>query len=154
MDFGLLEEQVRALIGDESDALANAANFAALVYQEITDLSWAGFYYARPSGELTLGPFQGKPACTRLPAGGGVCGRALAMGKTIAVDDVAADGEHIVCDPAARSELVVPLFWEGAAYGVFDLDSAAPARFSPQDSEGIERLVRVFTGLVPPPLRR
>lgn len=150
MDYALLDAQLRELLAGESDALANAANFAALVFHEVPDVSWAGFYYAAPPGELVLGPFQGRPACTRLPAGRGVCGRAFQARETLVVDDVGAFQDHIVCDPSARSEIVVPVLWAGSPYGVFDVDSASPARFKPLDRIGIERLVHTFMELVPP----
>jgi L-methionine (R)-S-oxide reductase len=152
-DYDLLERQVRELVADEPSHLANAANFAALLFCEIPNLSWAGFYYSDGRGDLVLGPFGGRPACTRLPKGRGVCGAAYISGKTLVVDDVTTFADHIVCDAAARSELVVPLTAGGATYGVFDLDSAQPARFGVADREGIERLVRTFSALVAPPPR-
>ena len=134
------------MIGDETDHLANAANFAAFVFHEIPDVSWAGFYYTDESGDLVLGPFQGKPACSRLPNGRGVCGAAFAQRRTLVVDDVAAFADHIACDAGARSEIVVPLLVDNSAYGVFDVDSTRLARFSKDDERGIERLVRAFLG--------
>lgn len=153
MDYELLEAQLRELLSSESSHLANAANFAAFIYHEIPDVSWAGFYYADETGELVLGPFQGRPACTRLPKGRGVCGVAFAQGETLVVDDVNAFPDHITCDAAARSELVVPLA-ASKPYGVFDVDSARLARFSAEDRDGIERLVQVFIHSVAPPPRQ
>jgi GAF domain-containing protein len=154
MDYALLEQQVRELLRGEPDHLANAANFAAFLYQEIPDLNWAGFYYADPSGELVLGPFQGRPACARLPGGRGVCGAALTSRSVIVIDDVGAFADHIVCDAASRSELAVPLEADGEAYGVFDLDSPRLARFGAGDRDGIVRLVKAFTESVAPPAWR
>lgn len=151
VDYQLLDRQVRELVEGERDHLANAANFAALIFQEIPNVSWAGFYYADRHGDLVLGPFGGKPACTRLPKGRGVCGAAFTSRATIVVDDVYARADHIVCDAAARSEMVVPIGSGDDVYGVFDLDSAQPARFGAVDREGIERLVRTFAKHVAPP---
>jgi L-asparaginase II/putative methionine-R-sulfoxide reductase with GAF domain len=142
--YDLLERQVRALLDGERNAVANAANFAAFVYQEVPDLNWAGFYFAEPSGDLVLGPFGGPPACTRLPHGRGVCGAAFLRRGTVVVDDVAAFEDHIVCDSASRSEMVVPFFSRGAVAGVFDVDSPRIARFNSADRAGIERLVAAF----------
>lgn len=152
VDYDLLERQVSELVSGEHDHLANAANFAALLFQEIPDVSWAGFYYADSNGDLTLGPFGGKPACARLGAGTGVCGAAFSSRATVVVDEVALFPGHIACDSAARSEIVVPLISAGRCYGVFDLDSARPARFGADDRLGIEALVLTFcTHVAPPP---
>jgi L-methionine (R)-S-oxide reductase len=150
-----LERQVRELLSGESDFIANAANFAAFIYHELPDVNWAGFYFADRGGDLVLGPFAGKPACTRLSRGRGVCGRAATSGETLVVDDVSAFADHIACDTASRSEIVVPLKWNGDVAGVFDIDSPLLARFSRADREGVERLVCVFTEAVrlPPPAR-
>jgi L-methionine (R)-S-oxide reductase len=151
VSYDLLEQQVRALLAGESDFVANAGNFAAFLRHELPDVNWAGFYLATPSGELVLGPFSGRPACSRLPAGRGVCGAAAARRATVVVDDVAAFDDHIVCDAASRSEIVVPLFAGGEFAGVFDCDSPKLARFTSADLEGIERLVRAFSESVPLP---
>lgn len=144
--YELMERQVRELLGGESDLIANAANFASFVYHEVPDVNWAGFYFALPSGELILGPFCGRPACARLPAGRGVCGAAAQRGATVVVDDVAEFADHVACDAASRSEIVVPLFdEEGRLRGVFDLDSPLRARFTGEDRDGLERLVRAFS---------
>ncbi|HEY1866818.1 MAG TPA: GAF domain-containing protein [Candidatus Cybelea sp.] len=146
VDYALLEQQVRALLADERDFIANAANFAAFVYQELPDVNWCGFYLAQSvKDDLVLGPFAGRPACARLPAGRGVCGAAALRGSTVVVDDVDAFADHIVCDGASRSEIVVPLTIGGTFAGVFDCDSPKPARFSDFDRDGIERLVRAFS---------
>ncbi len=144
MDYDLLVEQVTSLLADESDFIANAANFAAFVYNEVPDLNWAGFYFPASSGELVLGPFNGRPACTRLPKGRGVCGAAFSSGETVVVDDVHDFADHIACDSASVSEIVVPLRKGDTITGVFDIDSPRVARFGAQDRAGIERLVQVF----------
>jgi L-methionine (R)-S-oxide reductase len=142
--YDLLESQTRALLAEERDLIANAANFAAFVYHALPDVNWAGFYFATPEGDLLLGPFCGRPACARLPRGRGVCGAAAQGRRTLVVDDVAAFADHIACDAASRSEIVVPLFANDALAGVFDLDSPRLARFTDEDRAGIERLVRAF----------
>jgi GAF domain-containing protein len=139
-----LEAQVRALLDGESDFVANAGNFAALIYEELPDVSWAGFYLATPSGELVLGPFNGRPACTRIPPGRGVCGAAVTKRETLVVDDVEAFADHIACDSASRSEIVVPILRDGELFGVFDVDSPVKARFTADDRAGLERLVAAF----------
>jgi len=148
MDYDLLLVQVRGLLEDESDFIANAANFASFVANELPDLNWAGFYFAQPNGDLLLGPFWGKPACTRLAAGRGVCGIAFTSSRTVVVDDVHEFADHIACDTASQSEIVVPVRDDGGVYGVFDIDSPMKARFSDEDRAGIERLVEAFTASV------
>jgi L-methionine (R)-S-oxide reductase len=138
-----LAAQLAALLTGEVDRVANAANMAALIYHGLPDLNWAGFYFRR-GGELVLGPFQGKPACVRIPIGSGVCGTAAARAATMLVPDVDDFPGHIACDPASRSELVVPLLEGGEVTGVLDLDSPLPARFDDADREGCERLVALF----------
>jgi L-methionine (R)-S-oxide reductase len=138
-----LAAQLPALLAGETDLIANAANMAALIYQGLPDLNWAGFYFRRGE-ELVLGPFQGKPACVRIPIGSGVCGTAAARAASVLVADVHEFPGHIACDPASRSELVVPLIEEGEVSGVLDLDSPLPARFDEADREGCERLVALF----------
>jgi L-methionine (R)-S-oxide reductase len=144
--YPLLVAQLQALLADERDFIANAAQFSAFLFQELSDLNWAGFYLARGE-ELVLGPFQGKVACVRIPFGRGVCGAAAATGQTQRVEDVHAFAGHIACDSASNSELVVPLFKDGRLLGVLDLDSPSLARFSAADQEGVERLVEVFVQL-------
>jgi L-methionine (R)-S-oxide reductase len=143
-----LAEQLRALLAGELDRIANAANMAALIYHGLPDLNWAGFYFRR-GGELVLGPFQGKPACVRIPLGRGVCGAAASRGATVLVPDVHDFPGHIACDPASRSELVVPLVpafagIAGEVSGVLDLDSPLLARFDEMDQKGCEQLVALF----------
>jgi len=128
-----------ALTSDEPDGVANMANLAALVWQLVPGLNWAGFYRA-VEGELVLGPFCGKPACIRIPFGQGVCGAAAATGETQRVADVHAFPGHIACDADSRSELVVPVRRDGNVIAVIDLDSPAPDRFDGDDQAGLEAL--------------
>ena len=133
----------RALFEGERDALANSANLAALLYHSLPELNWAGFYWLRGK-ELVLGPFQGKPACVRIPLGKGVCGTAAARGKTVVVPDVDAFPGHIACDSASRSEIVVPVIREGNVLGVLDLDSPRKERFTEEDAAALESVVSAF----------
>jgi L-methionine (R)-S-oxide reductase len=150
VSYDLLERQVRELCSGESDFIANAANFASLIYHELPSLNWAGFYFVNAAGgELVLGPFNGRPACTRLPAGRGVCGAAVTRRETVVVDDVHAFADHIVCDAASRSEIVVPLFAGEDVVGVFDIDSPEVARFTDDDRAGITAVVRTFSESAP-----
>ena len=128
-----------ALTSDEPDAVANMANLAALIWQLVPELNWAGFYRV-VGGELVLGPFCGKPACIRIPLGQGVCGTAAASGQSQLVADVHAFPGHIACDADSRSELVVPVLRQGQVIAVIDLDSPRPARFDADDQTGIEAL--------------
>jgi L-methionine (R)-S-oxide reductase len=137
----------RALTADEPDAVANMANVAALIWQFVPQLNWAGFY-RDIEGELVLGPFQGKAACIRIPFGQGVCGAAAATGETQLVADVHAFPGHIACDAASRSELVVPVFKDGALIAVIDLDSPEPARFDAEDAAGIEALAAAIASVI------
>lgn len=138
-----LAEQLAALLAGENDFIANAANMAALVYHGLPELNWAGFYFAHDR-ELVLGPFQGRPACVRIPWGKGVCGTAAARGAAVVVPDVDAFPGHIACDAASRSEMVVPLVAKGRVVAVFDLDSPGLSRFNEDDRVGCERLVRLL----------
>ena len=138
-----LAMQLRGLLADETDPIANAANTAALVFDALPAVSWAGFYFVR-GGELVVGPFQGKPACVRIALGRGVCGTAAAEKSTIIVPDVNAFPGHIACDSASRSEIVVPLLQGDRVLGVLDLDSTRPARFDEADARGLERLAALF----------
>jgi GAF domain-containing protein len=142
--YAELEAQLAALIEGEPDLIANAANMAALIYHDLPDLNWAGFYFAKGDTELVLGPFQGKPACVRIPWRQGVCGTAAARRETMLVPDVHDFPGHIACDPDSRSELVVPLVKGGRLLGVLDLDSPVRGRFDDDDRAGCERLVAVF----------
>jgi L-methionine (R)-S-oxide reductase len=140
-----LAEELASLFAGEPDLIANTANMAALVYHRLPELNWAGFYFAR-EGELVLGPFQGKPACVRIPWGNGVCGTAAARGAAVIVPDVDAFPGHIACDASSRSELVVPLLSTGRVVAVFDLDSPRRGRFDDEDRAGCERLVAILLG--------
>lgn len=134
-----------ALTEGEPDGVANMANVAALLWEFLPDLNWAGFYRVAPAKadgaeELVLGPFVGRPACIRIPFGSGVCGTAAASGATQLVEDVHAFPGHIACDAASASELVVPVLRDGRVIAVIDLDSPTPARFTEADAKGIEAL--------------
>ena len=142
-----LRAAARALTDGEGDPVANMANLAALIWQLVPDLNWAGFYRLI-GGELVLGPFCGKPACIRIPLGQGVCGTAARSGESQRVEDVNAFPGHIACDSASRSELVVPVVRDGAVIAVIDLDSATPARFDAEDQAGIEALSRSIAGRI------
>ena len=141
--YAQLAAQARALLAGEHDRIANAANLSALVYHALPELNWVGFYFYDGT-ELVVGPFQGQPACVRIPLDRGVCGAAARSGETQRVDDVEAFPGHIACDAASRSELVVPLFRDGALVGVFDLDSPVPGRFDVEDQQGLEEIARVY----------
>jgi GAF domain-containing protein len=143
VDYQSLNKQLAALIADEKDALANSANFVGLLYSGITDINWLGIYVLRDA-ELVLGPFQGMPACVRIPLGQGVCGTAAKKVQTLRVDDVHEFAGHIVCDPASKSELVVPLSIQGQLIGVLDIDSPQASRFSEADQLGVELLCDTF----------
>lgn len=132
-----------ALTAGETDAVANMANVAALLWEFLPEVNWTGFYRV-VAGELVLGPFAGRPACIRIAFGQGVCGAAAASGRTQLVPDVNAFPGHIACDAASRSELVVPVLRGGAVVAVIDLDSPALARFDAEDVAGIEALARLI----------
>lgn len=146
--WAALREQLRHLVAGESDLVANAANTAALLYHSLPDVNWAGFYFAK-GGELVLGPFQGPPACIRIPFAKGVCGAAARERRTQVVADVHAFLGHIACDARSRSELVVPLVKNGALLGVLDIDSPVPGRFTEEDARGGEALAVTFLEAVP-----
>ena len=143
--YAELARSLRALLDGEPDLVACAANMAALLYWSLPELNWAGFYLVEPrTGDLLLGPFQGKPACVRIPIGTGVCGTAAARRETVVVADVHAFEGHIACDSASNSEVVVPILDGERLIGVLDLDSPVPARFDADDARGLEVLVQVF----------
>jgi L-methionine (R)-S-oxide reductase len=142
-DYALLQEQARCLLAGESHPLPSMANLAALLWQSLEGLNWAGFYVREGDG-LVLGPFQGKPACIRIPLGRGVCGTAAALDAPQRVEDVRRFPGHIACDAASRSELVIPLHAAGQVVGVLDLDSPLPARFAPEDAAGLAAVARVL----------
>jgi len=141
--YAELAEQARGLLAGERDRIANAANLSALVYHALPGLNWVGFYF-HDGHELVVGPFQGQPACVRIPLGKGVCGTAAATRQTQRIADVHAFPGHIACDAASRSELVVPLLAGDAVLGVFDLDSPRPDRFDAEDQQGLEAIARLF----------
>lgn len=145
-DYALLNSQADALLRDEPDALASAANFVALLYNALDDINWLGIYVLR-GDELVLGPFQGQPACVHISMGSGVCGTAAESLETQCVRDVHEFPGHIVCDAASRSEIVVPLIVNGSLVGVLDIDSPSIDRFSASDQTGIELLCESFCAL-------
>src|SRR5215218_4824410 len=143
--YAELAAQLRALVEGEDDFIANAANFSSLVFHTLPDLNWAGFYLLKGGG-LVLGPFQGRPACVRIPVGSGVCGTAAAARRTVVVRNVHEFPGHIACDSASNSEVVVPLLKGEELLGVLDLDSPSVGRFDEEDARGLEELVGVFLG--------
>jgi GAF domain-containing protein len=139
-----LASALEGLISGETDAVANMANAAALIYETLPDVNWTGFY-RNVDGELVLGPFQGRAACIRIPFGSGVCGTAAATRETQLVDDVHAFPGHIACDSASNSEIVVPLVRDGELIGVLDIDSPVTGRFDEEDRAGCERLGEILS---------
>ena len=138
-----LEQQAQALLSGESDTIANMANISALLYNELTDVNWAGFYLYKEN-QLVLGPFQGQPACIRIEMGKGVCGTAAANQTTQRISDVHQFEGHIACDSASNSEIVIPIVINEQLLGVLDIDSPEYDRFSPEDEAGLTRIVKVF----------
>ncbi len=143
-DWHSLARQAEALLGEESDVVANAANLVALLYDSLPEVNWVGVYFLRGE-QLVVGPFQGKPACVRIALGEGVCGTAAATREPVRVADVHAFPGHIACDPVSRSELVVPLLKNGELLGVLDFDSPRPDRFSAADERGALRMAEVYS---------
>jgi GAF domain-containing protein len=141
-DEALIDE-LEALLSGERDPVALAANAAALVFARVPDLNWAGFYFLQ-GDTLVVGPFQGLPACTRIPLGRGVCGTAAARRETIVVPDVHAFDGHIACDSASQSEIVVPLIIHGKLAGVLDIDSPRLNRFGASEKRLFEAVARVY----------
>jgi L-methionine (R)-S-oxide reductase len=141
--YGEVVGQLAGLFTGERNGMANAANMAAVLFQALPDLNWAGFYFVQ-RGELVLGPFQGKVACVRIGMGRGVCGTAALRRETVIVPDVEQFPGHIACDAASRSEIVVPLVQEGRLLGVLDLDSPKLSRFDRDDADGLEAAVRLL----------
>ena len=138
--------QARGLVDGIDDPIANAANIAALLWHGLPDLNWSGFYLAK-GDELVLGPFQGKPACVRIPFGKGVCGTAAATRQTQIVANVHDFPGHIACDSASNSEIVIPLVRDGVVLGVLDLDSPSLARFDAEDAAGLEALAAAWLAM-------
>ncbi len=145
--YAELAKSLEALVAGEPDAIANMANAAGLIWETLPDLNWAGFY-RNVDGELVLGPFQGRPACIRIPFGKGVCGAAAQTLEVQRVDDVHAFDNHIACDAASESELVVPIIREGKLLAVLDLDSPKKARFTAEDEAGCVRLAEILAGAI------
>ncbi|MBD1581395.1 GAF domain-containing protein [Pseudoalteromonas sp. S16_S37] len=139
-----LTKQAQALISTESNVVANMANLSALLFTSLEDINWAGFYFVDSPEELVLGPFQGNPACIRIPMGKGVCGTAAKSQQTQLVEDVHAFDGHIACDAASNSEIVIPIFKDGKVYAVLDIDSPSLSRFDEDDKNGLEALVKSF----------
>ncbi|MEA9659356.1 GAF domain-containing protein [Xanthomonas campestris] len=143
--YAQLTAQAQALVHGEPDRIANAANLAALIFNSLPSLNWAGFYFY-DGRELVVGPFQGLPACVRIPLDKGVCGAAASTRQTQRIADVDAFPGHIACDSASRSELVVPLVQGDTLIGVLDLDSPELDRFDADDQRGLEAIAQVFVG--------
>lgn len=143
VDYTLLAEQARGLLSVTTDPIANAANLSALIYGAIDQVNWVGFYFLR-NGELIVGPFQGNPACVRIPLGKGVCGTAASERRSLRIDDVHAFDGHIVCDADSSSELVIPLLKNGELLGVLDIDSPVKARFDEADQHGFEQIAAIY----------
>lgn len=143
VNYETLAAQLEALMDGIPYEVANLANASALLWQELPDLNWAGFYKMM-DGALVLGPFQGKTACIRIPVGKGVCGTAVAEGKTQRVEDVHAFPGHIACDCASNSEIVIPIFCGWEIWGVLDMDSPLIGRFTPEDQHGLEQIAAIL----------
>jgi GAF domain-containing protein len=143
MIYKNLQKELVSLFHGESNFIANASNLAALLFNELPDISWCGFYLQTKKG-LLLGPFHGNPACIRLPEGKGVCGAAATSLKTIIVADVEQFPGHIACDSRSKSEIVVPLIKDGKFYGVLDIDSTSYNRFGEEDRLGLEAIAGIL----------
>ncbi|MFC4714485.1 GAF domain-containing protein [Planococcus dechangensis] len=141
--YSLLNKQLDALLDGEPNRIANLSNASALLGQFLDRINWVGFYLME-EGELVLGPFQGMPACVRIPVGKGVCGTAIDKNETMLIDDVHAFPGHIACDAASRSEIVIPIIKDGEALGVLDIDSPELARFTEDDRIGLEQFVQTL----------
>lgn len=141
--YNQLSKQLDALLEGENNLIANLSNASALLNTFLKEINWVGFYLMN-EGELVLGPFQGLPACVRIPVGRGVCGTTVAKEQTMVVDDVHAFPGHIACDAASKSEIVIPLIKDGVVLGVLDIDSPIEARFTSEDKDGLEKFVDVL----------
>ena len=141
--YSTLNHQLKALLDGEEEFLINAQNFVALVYHGLAGVNWLGFYWLR-NNELVVGPFQGQPACTRIALGQGVCGTAATHRKALIIEDVRDFEGHIACDPASRSEIVIPIILNGSLLGVLDVDSPEQDRFGPDDQRGLEALLETL----------
>jgi len=142
-NYELVIKQLQALLHDEKNQIANLSNASALLNQFLDRINWVGFYLMDPNGELVLGPFQGLPACVRIPLGKGVCGTSALKKETIRVEDVHQFPGHIACDAASRSEIVIPLLKDGELFGVLDIDSPEVNRFDELDQQKLEKLAAV-----------
>ena len=147
MDYKLLCAQLEALTEDVENEISNLSNASALLWQELGDINWAGFYKME-GGILVLYPFQGKPACTKISVGKGVCGTAVAENRTQLVPDVHQFPGHIACDCASNSEIVVPIHVRGEIWGVLDIDSPSLNRFTEEDKAGLEAFVKILEGIL------
>ena len=147
MDYKMTAKQLEALVEGVPYEMANLANASALLWQEMPDINWAGFYKMM-DGQLVLGPFQGKPACTLIPVGRGVCGTAVAQDAVQLVPDVHKFPGHIACDCASNSEIVLPIHVNGAIWGVLDIDSPTTGRFSEEVQEGLEEIVKILERVI------
>lgn len=145
-DYTLLHRQADALLQGERDFIANCANLSALLFMALDDVNWVGFYLMR-GNELVVGPFQGKPACTRIPLGSGVCGTAARSRTVQIVDDVHKFDGHIACDSASNSEIVLPMIRGGELVGVLDIDSPSFGRFAQRDADGLKPLIDALLAL-------
>ncbi|MFD6439230.1 GAF domain-containing protein [Peribacillus sp. NPDC060186] len=143
-NYELVQKQLFALIEDETNQIANLSNAAALLNQFLVEINWVGFYLLEED-QLVLGPFQGLPACVRIPMGKGVCGTSAATKKTLRVDDVHQFPGHIACDAASRSEIVIPLMKDGKLIGVLDIDSPITNRFDEVDQQGLEKFADILS---------
>ncbi|MFJ8068113.1 GAF domain-containing protein [Peribacillus sp. NPDC096447] len=143
-NYELVQKQLLALIEDETNRIANLSNAAALLNQFLDEINWVGFYLYE-EGQLILGPFQGLPACVRIPMGRGVCGTSAATEKTLRIEDVHKFPGHIACDAASRSEIVIPLMKDGNLIGVLDIDSPVTDRFDEMDQQGLEKFAEILS---------
>jgi L-methionine (R)-S-oxide reductase len=143
-NYELVQKQLFALIEDETNWIANLSNAAALLNQFLDEINWVGFYLYE-EGQLILGPFQGLPACVRIPMGKGVCGTSAATEKTLRIEDVHQFPGHIACDAASRSEIVIPLMKDGKLFGVLDIDSPVTDRFDEIDQQGLEKFAEILS---------
>lgn len=144
-DYRLTNAQLEAIIGDETNLIANLSNAAALLFENLKDINWSGFYlFEEASGELVLGPFQGKVACIRIPVGRGVCGTAFQKKESLFVNDVHEFPGHIACDARSQSEIVIPLEKNGKIIGVLDIDAPIKARFDQEDQEHLETFAQLL----------
>lgn len=143
-NYELVQKQLSALIEDETNRIANLSNAAALLNQFLDEINWVGFYLYE-EGQLILGPFQGLPACVRIPMGKGVCGTSAATEKTLRIEDVHQFPGHIACDAASRSEIVIPLMKDGKLIGVLDIDSPVTDRFDEIDQQGLEKFAEILS---------